>query len=543
VSEAASQIAKPAPSGSGGFFNSVRAFLFAPVDIASLVAYRIGFGALMAWEAWRYVSNGWVRDEWTGKVFYFTFLGFGWVKPWPGDGMITHWIVIGVLAFLIMIGCFYRLAIILFFLGFCQIFLVEMANYLNHFYLICLFAFLMIFVPMHKSLSIDAWWRPKLRASTVPAWTLWLLRGQMAVAYFYAGVAKLNWDWLRGEPLRHWLADSKDGYPFVGHLLVEEWAVYLFSYGALIYDLAVAPLLMWKRTRPYIFAVSLFFHISNKLLFSIGVFPYFSIAATLLFFDPEWPKQFWAWSQRTGRKILAWFVKASDTPAGGGTSGSPARAAPAVAVATTVVAPVALGPVTPRQRAVLWFVGTYFAIQVLVPLRHWLYPGNVSWTEEGHNFAWHMKLRDKEGTGYFMVSSKKGNLEMRVDPRDYLDKRQNRKMALRPDMIHQFAIYLAEEYRKQGYDDVEVRGVFRISLNSRKKQHMVDPTVNLAAEPRNLWHKRWITQLVEPLRLPDKSKKTGAERSSSGTGPVDEPGGEEPVRERVVPQRGRDLPP
>jgi len=33
----------------------------------------------------------------------------------------------------------------------------------------------------------------------------------------------------------------------------------------------------------------------------------------------------------------------------------------------------------------------------LVPLRHLLYPGYVSWNEQGHRFAWQMKLRDKEG--------------------------------------------------------------------------------------------------------------------------------------------------
>lgn len=36
--------------------------------------------------------------------------------------------------------------------------------------------------------------------------------------------------------------------------------------------------------------------------------------------------------------------------------------------------------------------------------RHYLIAGTPSWTEEGHRFSWHMKLREKSGTVTFVVS-------------------------------------------------------------------------------------------------------------------------------------------
>src|SRR5690606_11851563 len=145
---------------------------------------------------------------------------------------------------------------LLFFLGISYVFLLEQACYLNHVYLIALLAFLMIFVPAHRAGSVHAWLRPWRRAEVAPACALWLLRAQVGIPYFYAGVAKLNPDWLRGEPLRMWLRDSVD-LPVLGPLLVEEWVVYTFAYGGLLFDLLIVPALLWRRTRAPAFLLAL----------------------------------------------------------------------------------------------------------------------------------------------------------------------------------------------------------------------------------------------------------------------------------------------
>ena len=58
---------------------------------------------------------------------------------------------------------------------------------------------------------------------------LWTIRAELWIVYTYAGVAKVNLDWLRAEPLRHWLP-KRFHYPLVGWLLQYEPAAYFFSY-------------------------------------------------------------------------------------------------------------------------------------------------------------------------------------------------------------------------------------------------------------------------------------------------------------------------
>ena len=451
--------------------STLRGRFFAPVDVASLVYFRIAFGAIMLWEVWRYFAYGWIKRVWIDPAFHFTYYGFEWVRPWPGDGMSLHFLALGGLAILIMLGLWYRVSTLLFFLGFTYVFLLEQAQYLNHFYLICLISLLMIFTPAHRAFSVDACRRPGIRSDAVDAWTLWLLRTQIAIAYIYGGLAKLNSDWLHGEPMRMSLAKRSD-YPLLGPFFEEEWMVYLFSYSGLLIDLLVVPFLLWRKTRPFAFVLGVLFHLTNAWLFRIGIFPWFMIAATALFFAPDWPRRMLGLSQGPLERL-----KTKSTHGEGAYSASLHR----------------------RQYATMGLLGIYLAVQLLVPLRHYLYPGNVSWTEEGHRFAWHMKLRHKTVRALFLVTDPVGNMKWVVEPGEYLTPWQERKMSVRPDLILQFSHHIANEMRKQGYEHVEVRAKVWVSLNGRKPQLLIDPRVDLAAQPRTLMPAPWITRLEDPL--------------------------------------------
>jgi vitamin K-dependent gamma-carboxylase-like protein len=431
----------------------------APVDIASLACFRVAFGAVMVWEVYRYFSKGWIARYYIDPEFHFTYYGLGWVKPWPGDGMYVHFAVLGLAAAGVMLGLFYRLSASLFFLCFTYVFLLDQARYLNHFYLVSLVAFLLIFLPAHRALSLDARRRPGLRSDTAPAWALWLMRAQVGIPYFYGGLAKLNGDWLRAEPLRGWLASRTD-FPVIGRFFTDEWMVYAFAYGGLLLDLLIVPLLLWKPTRPYAFAVGLVFHGTNALLFRIGIFPWMMMAATTLFFAPDWPR-------RVGLMPKAAPDGDDVRPRGG--------------------------------RLTLAAVGVWVIVQLLVPLRHFLYPGNVSWTEEGHRFAWHMKLRDKEARALFTVTDPADGATWTVRPRERLTRLQTSSMAGQPDMILQFAHHVAREARQQGRAAVQVRAQVSASLNGREPQLLVDPEVDLAAQPRSLRRASWIMPLHQPL--------------------------------------------
>jgi hypothetical protein len=112
--------------------------LLTPVDIAALVYFRIVFGAIMLWEVWRYFEYGWIERYWVDPKFHFTYYGFDWIRPWPSPFMHYHMAGLGVLAAMILLGLWYRVSTVLFFLGFTYIFLLEQARYLNHFYFVCL---------------------------------------------------------------------------------------------------------------------------------------------------------------------------------------------------------------------------------------------------------------------------------------------------------------------------------------------------------------------------------------------------------------------
>ena len=455
--------------------------LFEPVDIAALAVFRIMFGSLMLWEVTRYLSKGWIKEYYSPRPFFFKYYGFGWVEPWPGNGMEWHFVVMGILALGVVLGFHYRVCAALFLVGFIHVFLLEQANYLNHFYLISLVCFLLPFLPAHRQWSVDAWRQPSLRSSVVPRWAALVIPAQMGLVYFFAGVAKLNGDWLRGEPVRQWLAE-RSSMPFVGPVFTQEWFIYFIAYGGLLFDLLAPGFLAWRRSRPWFFAAALAFHLSNAQLFSIGVFPWFALTATLMFFPPDWPRRVW-------NRIRG--CPSSSAPMS--EENRPFRASAPVAAA----------------------LGIYTAVQILLPLRHWLYPGDVNWTEEGHAFSWRMKLRDKEGTTLFFVKDPTTGRSKVVNPRQYLTSRQAGKMAGRPDMIHQFALYLAEQERLAGRPKAEVRVRALCQLNGRRPQTLIDPDTDLAAQPRSLGKKPWILPLIEPLNRTPRDGRTGSSSRSA----------------------------
>jgi hypothetical protein len=422
------------------------------VDPASLVFVRIAFGAILLWEVVRYFQHGWIARYWIDPVFHFTYLGFSWVKPWPALGMYAHVGALGILALLIAVGLGYRVAATLFFLGFTYLFLLDQARYLNHFYFLILLSLLLILVPANRAFSLDALLGPKRTDRRIPAWSVWILRFQLLVLYGFAGVAKLNGDWLRGDPLRAWLAPLSD-HPVVGGLLQTEIAPLLLSYGGLLLDLLVGPLLLWRRTRPLAFLALVAFHAMNAWLFQIGIFPWIVLACSTIFFEPDWPRRLWRHPSK---------ARTDEAP-------DPAQRW-----------------LRPGERALFVVLALFAAWQIVMPLRHLLYRGDVSWTEEGHRFSWRMKLRDKEGNVTFRVWSPSLRASWDVDTRRYLERWQEEEMANRPDMILQFAHFLAEESQRQGFEGVEVRARANVSLNGRSPRPMIDEDLDLAKQPRSL---------------------------------------------------------
>ena len=436
----------------------------------------------MLWQSFRYFHPLVIAAYWIDPAVHFTYPGFSWVKPWPGDGMYYHVVALGILAGLIGLGIAYRLACVLFFIGFTYLFLLEQTLYLNHYYFVCLISFLMIFIPADRAYSLRRWIRGHGAKETVAFWSLFLLRAQMAIVYIFGAIAKLNADWFRGEPVRMWLAD-KASTPWIGPLFERPETYLLVAWGGFALDLLIVPLLLWRRTRVFAYSVGLLFHLLNAWFFRIGIFPWFSMAATTLFFDPDWPRRAFAWM----RSVFSRGRIAANSAEEG--------AALVPAIGSHPAIPETNGSAPGRHsRAVAAAVCIYLGVQMAIPLRHWFYPGDVAWTEEGHQFSWRMKLRDKKGTADFVVTDPQTG-ESWIEPLSrHMPKWQSRVVVKRPELIRQFARYLADYYRQELGHSVTVRVHSQVSLNGQPAAPLVSPAVDLSREPYRLGAAPWVTQ-------------------------------------------------
>jgi vitamin K-dependent gamma-carboxylase len=458
-------------------FQNLLLWMHKPIDASSMAVFRFMYGSIMVWEVTRYFDHNWIRSYYTGKDFYFTYPGFSWVHPWPSlELMEWHFIIMGVFAAMVAVGLFYRTAAVCLAVMFSYVYLLEQARYLNHFYFVILVAISMIFIPANRVWSLDAWIKNRVRGLGVggrmmPQWGLWAIRAQFGITYFYGGIAKLNEDWLRGYPLSDWIFDDSSMF-LIGPYVHERWMGLSLSYAGLMLDLLLVPLLLWRKTRWIGMAFALAFNLMNDHMFSIGIFPWFMIAGTLTFFESDYP-----------RVILDFWTKTKEQRIQ-----LPARRSSPVANVG------GLNFTTPNNLLAAFMV-VFFVFQFLFPFRHLAYPGNVSWTEEGHMYSWHMKLRSKSGRARFVIKDPDSGREFQINPDDYLNSRQERKMSTRPDMILQFAHWLRDNYREQGMTNVEVYALVTASLNGRKSQDLINPTVDLAKEEWSILPASWIVPL------------------------------------------------
>ncbi len=132
------------------------ATLDAPRDASSLAALRVLFGLLMTGSIVRYFANGWIDRFYVGRRYHFTYWGFGWVEPLPEAGMYVLFGVMGLAALCITLGLFYRVATVTFFVLFTYVHLLDVTNYLNHYYLVSLLSLRLCVLPLHRGASLDA---------------------------------------------------------------------------------------------------------------------------------------------------------------------------------------------------------------------------------------------------------------------------------------------------------------------------------------------------------------------------------------------------
>lgn len=420
----------------------------------------------------RFMSYGWVKDLYITPKFFFGFYGFEWVKPLPDSWMYLPFILMIIASIGILLGAFYRISSIVFFVSFTYVELLDKTNYLNHYYFVSLVALLMIFVPAHRYFSIDVKRKPEISQQLVSQWAVRIIQFQLACVYFFAGIAKLNSDWLiEAQPLKLWLQAHRD-MPIFGNLLAKEWVAYAFSWFGCIYDLFIVVLLLSNKWRKvgYFFVIT--FHFLTWYLFPIGVFPWVMIFSTLIFFSAGFHQK--VLSQL--KKIVAW--KDLDSPR--------------------------VQLIQRKSLILSSFLILFIIIQLLVPFRYVLYPKDLFWHEEGFRFSWRVMLMHKEGYSTFYLKDRATGKTMEVKNEDYLTLRQIDHLNTQPDMILQYAHHLKKIYtdtilhfgnKSFHLKNPSVHARIFATLNGRPSQLFISEKHDLTQFEYNLHHREWI----EPL--------------------------------------------
>ena len=417
--------------------------LFTEVDNSPLLIFRVFFGILIALESYGAIATGWVKETLIDPKFTFTFIGFEWLQPIPGNGMYFYFFIMGTLGIFIALGYKYRFSIITFTIMWFAVYLMQKSSYNNHYYLLALISFFMCFFPSNRNYSIDARRNSAIQNNSMYSYVKWIIILQLFLVYTYASIAKLYGDWLDFGIIEILMKDKAD-YPIIGSFLQETWVHKIVAVIGIMFDALIVPALLWKPTRKAAFTISIFFHLFNSIVFQIGIFPYLALAFTVFFFEAD-----------TIRSIFFKKKEAFTNP---------------------------IIQIPSYQKLLIFGGGIYFLIQLFLPIRHHFIKDDVLWTEEGHRLSWRMMLRSRIGKIQFKVVNNETGGTHIVKLKDHLTKKQMRKIAAYPDFIWQFAQILKEDFAANG-DNISVHAVnSKVSINGKPYKAFIDPKVDLAHE-------------------------------------------------------------
>ncbi|TXE11986.1 HTTM domain-containing protein [Seonamhaeicola algicola] len=437
-------------------------------EASILASFRVLFGVLMLLSLVRFISMGWVEDFYISPKFHFKYYGFEWVKTWGNYTYVLFGIAIAACIGIIL-GFRYKISMVLFFLTFTYIELIDKTTYLNHYYFISILSFLLCFLPLNATFSVDSF-KSKINYKYVPAYTIDSIKLLLGIVYFYAGLAKLNSDWLlKAQPLKIWLSSKTDLW-LVGPLMKETWFHYTMSWSGALYDLTIPFLLLYKKTRPFAFVLVVIFHVFTRILFNIGMFPYIMIVATLVFFNASVHNNFISFIKRvlSLNHISAFKIREKYA--------------------------------LKNQNIKLYIISIFFVIQLLLPFRNLLYPEELFWHEQGYRFSWRVMLMEKVGETQLIIKNGVTGKYFYVDNTDFLTSFQIKQMSFQPDFILEYAHKLGDHFKSQGHENIQIFAESYVALNGRLNQQFINPTVDLYKQKEGFKHKTWVLPFKDEIK-------------------------------------------
>ena len=450
---------------------NLKTYLSKNYSASPLIIFRIGFGLMMLYSIIRFWSKDWIYTLYLQPKFHFTYYGFEWVKP-LGNLTYLLFFICGLSALFVALGFKYRVAIITFFLSFTYIELMDKTTYLNHYYFISILSFLLIFLPANSSFSIDSYLKKKTYR-LVPKWSIDAVKLLVSIVYVYAGLTKINSDWLfKAMPLKIWLP-SKYDLPFIGETLMQQnWFHYAMSWSGMIYDLTIPFLLLYKKTRWFAFGLVVFFHVFTGILFPIGMFPYVMIVSSLIFFESGFHHKIILFLKR----ILSYFFKLKQK---------------------IVVKEIYNFK---HQKITIIVLSLFFIVQLFLPFRYALYPNELFWTEEGYRFSWRVMLMEKMGYANFKITNSKTGNFFYVDNQDFLTPLQEKQMSFQPDFILEYAHFLGDHFKSNGHENIQVFVESYVALNGRLSQPFINKNIDLYQQKETFNPKEWILPFNDEIK-------------------------------------------
>ena len=440
-------------------------------QIAPLVIFRLGFGLALFYSTIRFMIKGWVDLHFVQTQLTFSYYGFDWVEALPASVMYGLHVVLMLAAIGVTIGLFYRLSSVLVFLLFTYFHTIDVTYYLNHYYFVSLVSFILIFLPASQALSVDNYRKERADLTHVPRWTLFLLMFQVGLVYFYAGIAKLNYYWLiDAMPLKIWLP-AHYNMPIIGSWLAHSYTPYVFSWIGMLFDVSIVGWLLWKRTSYFTFFIVVVFHALTGLLFQIGVFPLVMPLAASLFLPVAFHQKLLGGLKKTINSLFRIKLRLNN-----------------IQKSDTFVL---------RSRVTQSLVMGYMVFQLLFPFRYLCYTGNLFWREEGYRFSWRVMLMEKAGTAQFYIYDANTGKKSYVDNTEFLNPHQEKQMAMQPDLILQFAHFLADHYEPLYGHRPQVKADVYVTLNGKPSQLLVNPDIDLASVSDSWERKAWVTEYLE----------------------------------------------
>ena len=480
-------------------------------DARPMCAFRVIFGSLMVAHVWRLHHLGMYERSVLRPQMHFPYVVNGvtlqplpWlVPPRSTHEAHVHLLLMAVSAMCITLGIATRVGAVTFALTYSGFVLCERTMFNNHYYLYALLSVLIALVGADQTFSLSmARAVGRGGASTCPAWHRDILRAQVCIVYMYAGIAKLNEDWIvHAQPMATKLVDEAAMHlswtqPLLQPLLRLPETARVVSWAGLIFDLAIAPLLCWRPTRPAGLLLATSFHLTNHVIWSLGEFPWVMLATNVLFLDGL-----------PGSAQSAWSTPAVNSPRSEKLDRQ-ARALPSSQD----------GSAWSRVSAVIGVV--HMLVQVLLPLRP-LVIFNFDALDAVHTkshtlLSWRMmavttrnfinvSLHDERlGATVFMtrtynrlyLSHANGSLDL-IPTAPRLEPRQAGYMPYTPAMLLHFARDAARRSGCRADTGCRVVGHLWSSINGRPLQRFVDPGADLATvEILELSRPTWVRPLL-----------------------------------------------